>query len=250
MPTSTRSAPRVVAPGAVIRPIALLGAVLVLLGAGLFLVASHLDAPDFVDTLMELFWLSSELNVWAWYGGAVLAVLAAAFALCAVTARRTGRPWVPDLIFTIVAVVLWADESAAIHERTGTLGASLGIGGTFAWIWIGIPVAVVVGALLLVAARRLDGRTRWRLVLAGFVYLSGALGFEALVGFLAVTEGMPGTHPLLVGITVLEESAEVAGVLIAVWAVLARLRITLAEGILVEPADAASTRAARGRHVG
>src|SRR5690606_37424014 len=109
---------------------------------------------------------------------------------------------------------------------------------------VGILAALIVGAVLLWAARQLSPRTRRRLIVAGAVFLAGALGAESLVGALYRNLGLEGGHPAYMALTVIEESLEAAGVVIALWAVVSRLRLVVGGSLQLTP-DPAEARALR-----
>ena len=220
-----------VPPGALVRPVAVLGAVLLLSGSLLALVSGLVGARGAVGSaladLKGVLWANQELNVWTWYSTLLLAGLAAAFALTAVLRRRAGMPALDATVFAVVAAWLSADEAAALHERLGTVARALGVRGTFEWVALGLPIALIGAAALAVVARRTDPSLRRGLALAAVLFLGGALVLEAGAGLLVETYGLSRAAPLFVLEVTLEEGLEAAGVLVALRAVLAGLRIAV-----------------------
>ena len=87
----------------------------------------------------------------------------------------------------------------------------------------------VLGAGLLWLARGIDRALRRRLVLAGAVFLTGAVGLEAVgAAYALASEGgnpwRTGRYLLLVAA---EEALEMLGALLAFGAVLARVRVRI-----------------------
>jgi hypothetical protein len=195
-------------------------------------------------------YIGREGNVYTWYSAMLLAAVAAGLALHALTARAAGRSGLRYAVLAVVALILSADEGAALHEKLGSAARFLGVNPswTFDWLFIGISMAVVGGAFLLWVSRGIDPVLRRRLILAGAVFLLGALVFEALSGLAGKALGGPREPVAIVayqGIQFVEESLEIAGALIALWAVLDGLGPRLIEGrVAIQASGAPSNRAA------
>lgn len=115
-------------------------------------------------------------------------------------------------IFTFLA----ADELVSLHERLiEPLRAALHTSGAFYFAWL-IPyglAVLVVGLAYLRFLIRLPSATRKRLIIAAALYLSGALGLEAMGG--AYLESLGGRHNLPYELlTTLEETLEMAGMIL------------------------------------
>jgi hypothetical protein len=222
-----------------LRPARLMGALwittvaLAALGVGLPLVSSALPGSFGAQAVANVFWVDNDLNVWAWFSTLLLALLALGFAASALVQRTAGRPVVTDVVFAAVAAYLSLDENARLHERLGSLGERVAGTWTYAWVAIGLPAALVVGLLLLWIARRTDSVTRRRLIVAGTVYLAGALGLEVLGGVLHETVGLAWSHPAYILTAGVEELLEAAGVLIALRAAIDRMALRADHGAIV-----------------
>lgn len=165
----------------------------------------------------EVVSLREEHNLGS-FGATVLLLLCGGAAL--------GVRWVTTddsrLLWGVVGVgftVLAADEMLIIHERFGRgTEAVLGdMAPSFAWLVPGVIVVVLLAIVLVPKLRRLPRRT-WRgLLLAAVVFLVGALGLEALGSLLFEMEGAP--DHLAGGLALVEEALEVAGTVIALWAI-------------------------------
>ena len=88
----------------------------------------------------------------------------------------------------------------------------------YAWV---VPGLVLVGAVFLLYARflwRLPPRTRWRFLVAGGLYVGGALGMELLGGKLHTELGY--NTPWYIAAAQLEEVLEMSGVIVFIDALL------------------------------
>lgn len=104
------------------------------------------------------------------------------------------------------------DETISIHERVGDLVTDrIETSGYFLWAWV-IPygiLALVIAASYGPFLGRLPPDTRWRVILAGLLYVGGALGVEMIEAQI-VTEAGSGTREVAV-LAVVEEGLELAG---------------------------------------
>lgn len=205
--------------------LAVVGGVDVLLGDALMLLSGATGSP-FVAKIAEYFWADQEANVWSWYSSFLLGAIGIGLLLLArMQQDRTGRRAYG--VLGVAAIVMSADETASLHEALGYLGDSIG-GLTSNWLLLGIPFAVVAGVVALRLSRRFDPRLRRRLIVAGVVYLLGAVAVESLGGALSGPMGLLRFHPLYVLEVTVEEGLEFAGTLLALRAVLAALQDTAA----------------------
>ncbi|SEN66354.1 hypothetical protein [Cryobacterium luteum] len=187
-----------------------------------------------LSALAGLVYADGEANLWAWASGLLLAGIALCLATVGFAARNEGDLGAPYFVLAAVAVELSADEIAQLHEKLARFDLDSRF--TFAWLTVGVPLAVVACLLLLWIARKIDRLLRRRLIVAGAIYLLGAVGFEA-IGGIAVGGRLDElsraslTYHALVG---MEEGLEVTGALIALGAVLSALVVERMEtGILL-----------------
>jgi hypothetical protein len=185
-----------------------------------FLTAAHWP------NLLRFVNLSREGNLPTWYQSATLFLAGGVAGLVAVAARQQSDPF--RYHWTAVALVfiyLSMDEGAAIHELTvRPLRAALGATGIlyYSWIILGALAVVASGVLFRRFIAGLPVPTRRRLIVAAIVFLSGALGVEALGGMFAEINGR---NNLAYGlITTVEETCEMAGVALFIVALLEHLR--------------------------
>ena len=113
-------------------------------------------------------------------------------------------------------VLMSFDEAAMIHE--GLVGATLtryfGHGQGimyYTWYKLYIPIVILIGLLYVPFLLRLPLRYSLRLLLAGVLFLSGAIGFEMLESYL-VSHGLRGRSVS----RLFEETGEMLGVVLAI----------------------------------
>lgn len=160
---------------------------------------------------------------------------------------RTGRH--PELTafrmhwrgLSLAFFVLALDEGARIHERASwPIGRWLEEQGIFdnailrglfnqAWVVPGLAVVVLIGIVYVPFLRHLAAGDRLRFIVAGGVYVGGALGMEMANGYyFAQVVQHDATYKLL---TVIEEGMEMFGATLFIRALLIHLaRLELARG--------------------
>ncbi len=184
---------------------------------GLAIEALHVQVPDAVgETLVAKLSLSYEANLPTWFASSLLLLCAIAAGTIAHRASRHRVYW-----WCITALAAWMslDEAAELHEHLG--GAIGDVGGVLYFDWV-IPAATIVVALTIAFVpfiRALDPRTRLRLIIAGAVYVSGALVMELPLGWWTEQHGNEGFGYAL--IDWVEETMELVGAVLAFAALLA-----------------------------
>jgi hypothetical protein len=140
--------------------------------------------------------------------------------------HRQSRDWWGWAGLAVGFMVMALDEIVAFHE-----GLSQPVrevlkmerNGIFYFTWI-VPALILVG-LLAASYRtfflRLPVRSRWRFGGAAVLFLGGSLGVEMLSGVYADLHGVKGLGYAL--LTNLEESLELVGLVVFVWALLKHL---------------------------
>lgn len=188
-----------------------------------------------LDPIIRLFHLSLERNVPTFFA-VLLLLLAALVSSAAGRIAETGRfRWT---LLGIVFTFLSFDEFAELHERLIVpVRNSLGTSGFFHFAWI-IPYSAFVLVLAVFYLRwlsRLPTRIRRLLVVSAVVYLAGAVVMESVSGWY-LTEVSHGRNVVYALLTTVEETCEMVGVIVYVYAVslhirddLGGLRISLGE---------------------
>ena len=222
LPPSSRPAPSwtgVAAPLLVVSGVVVLLSLAVTVAAWRLQLAAPGSAPI---AALRWFDVSSERNVPTAWSALLLLSCAVTAAVLAVRARGGAVPGSGWGLVAATCAFLAVDESFELHERLGGLGASVADGRLhFAWVVPGAALACVVGLVLLQRLRAQPAEVRRRLVVAGAVYLTGALVLETASGQVLRSHGAGGTAYTLV--TSLEEGLEMAGASLLLAALLVQL---------------------------
>lgn len=174
--------------------------------------------PGDGDAYVSYFSLSYEQNVPTYYSSVLLLLCALLLALIAAgvkkcSERHLGHWRVLAVGFSYMSL----DEAVEIHEFAGGL---LDLSGVLYFSWV-VPAAVVVTVVALAYIpflRELDRRTRIRFVIAGLVYVGGALVMELPLGYWTEQHGSDSTGYAVIDFV--EEALEIIGVSLFVIALL------------------------------
>ncbi|WP_104182340.1 hypothetical protein [Arthrobacter sp. B0490] len=165
--------------------------------------------------LSDFFNLDREVNIPTWFTAALWLAVAAMAAVLALRASSHRRSW---WLFSLVSLVFSIDESTSLHERLNPAGAVLAqrfdIGLRFAWVIPGSVIALVLVLLLLRLVLSLPVKARIGVIIAGCLFLGGAL-----VGEIFSDLSLQGTSllevpnsPTYIAFNAVEELLEMAGV--------------------------------------
>jgi hypothetical protein len=174
--------------------------------------------------LVRSFDLDQEGNLATWFSVALLLTNSLLLGAIAVTRRRDSpeaagpRAWAG---LALLLLLLSAEEAAAIHEMTVLpLRQLLNADGLLYYTWVvpGGILALLVAAAYLPFLARLPGRTRKRFVLAGMLYVGGAVGLEMIGGRHASLYGANNLSYAL--IAHVEETLEMAGLVVLLYSLL------------------------------
>ena len=220
-------------------------AVIWLFEIAIFLVVAHLITIGMpyllggfehilVRMLFSLFFIDGEGNLPAIFSTCLFLINAVLFLMvrqAAVPAGDSQKIW---LVLASVFVFLALDESISIHERLiDPLRQALGTTGVFYYAWI-IPYGIGVLLLAIVAIPvfwRMPKRIRFWFGLSAAIYLFAAIGLEMVSGkYLVMMNESKDIVWILMA--TLEESLEMAGLIILVYALLLLLRNTY-NGIMI-----------------
>jgi len=183
--------------------------------------------------IQQLFDLDEEQSVPNWYSSAALGIAAALAAAIAGRARRlrdvdAGR-W-----STVAWILLYLcfDEVAGLHETVNSLSS-------ISWTVPFGLIAVVVGWWMLPWVLRLPTPTRNGLIVAGVVYVGGAVGIEMISShFYDESNKRQFLYALN---TVVEEGCEMLGVVIAIRTLLTHMERTAGTATITLDTPAGST---------
>jgi hypothetical protein len=140
------------------------------------------------------FALDAERSLPAWYES--INMITCAMLLCVIAALsvslapRNTRHWA---ILAAIFLLMSIDSSVSFHEVTvSPLRSAFHLSGVFyfSWVVLAAPLVVAVGLYFVPFLLRLPTRTALQFLLAGTIYVGGALGMEFVCGYLATTVGM------------------------------------------------------------
>jgi hypothetical protein len=180
--------------------------VAVVAGLGL---AAELAKGRVPPTLVEHLSLSYEGNVPTWFSSSLLlacAIAAGAIARDATTWRRHW--WGVAVVFGYASM----DEAAEIHEHLGGLIGTHGVL-YFDWVVFAVAVLILLSVLYLRFVIALPRATRIGLIVAGILYVGGAVGMELPLGWWTERFGNEGLGYAL--IDWFEETFEMIGATLA-----------------------------------
>ena len=148
---------------------------------------------------------------------------------CGMTAWWLSRlerlPWPGWTLLAVVLTAAGVEEVAAVHEQfSAPVRSALGVGGwlEFAWIVVGLAVALVVAAVFLRPFLALPTAVKRGLALGTALFLVGSIGMEIPGGRLRELVGIEGAGYVLV--STLEEGLEFAGALVWLGTLVGHLR--------------------------
>lgn len=165
---------------------------------------------------------SAEQTVGSWLTAAILLGCALLLLMIgALTRERVPGHW---RVLGWLFVFLSLDEAVSIHERIGDgVASQIETSGYFLWAWV-IPygiLALAVALLYVPFLWRLPKDTRWHVILAGTIYVGGALGVEMIEARI-VDEVGSGTLNVAI-LAVVEEGLELIGAALFLMALLRHL---------------------------
>lgn len=211
-----------VSPGraALVLTAGILAIVVANVAAGLYQLVTKEQVPVLID-------VAKESSIPTWYSSVLLALAGFLAALAGWAEKARGRGLVrywQGLAMAMFYVSM--DEVAQIHERiedvmpawlTDPFGEWITV---HPWVVVGLPVALLFGVLYIPFLRALPARTRRWFLVAGMVFVAGALGGESLHGVVYVHVGGGVFTSLAI---LMEESLEMAGVVIFIYGLLDHL---------------------------
>ena len=176
---------------------------------GLLVELVHYLRPSFHSVVIPLFSLSIEGNFPTWYASGLLLGCGLWLAVIALGVRQSGGPYARRWALLSAGFVFMSlDEAIEIHEN---LGRIFDLHGVLFFSWV-VPAGILVlalGFLYLPFLRHLPRDSCLRFVLAGGLYLTGALVLELPLGHWAERHGHDNLTYVL--IDWVEETLELCG---------------------------------------
>ena len=143
-------------------------------------------------------------------------------AIIAITKHKQGDRYAFQWkCLSLIFLYLSVNEAAGIHELAiDPLRQALNLGGIFYFAWV-IPGAILVSIFVLAYLKflmSLPAKTRNLFIVAGVIYVGGALGIELVGGAYAYAQGI--TDLAYSIIVTIEEALEMIGILVFIYALL------------------------------
>ena len=177
-----------------------------------------------IHKLVKFFYVELELNAPAFFSTLLLLFASLLLAIITVLKKKQTASFV--LYWSILSIgflFMAFDEIAAVHERLiepmrAILGEqNLGIF-YFAWVVPAVVLVVCLGIFFLKFLINLPVKTRWTFLIAATLYLGGAVGLEMVEGWYSEINGRETL--LYITLTTLEETLEMVGTVVFIWALL------------------------------
>jgi hypothetical protein len=179
----------------------------------------------YLHGIVPMFTFGAEHNVPAYYSALAIFFCALLLAIIAIGERAragsgAGYWWGLAAIFLYLSF----DEALALHERmVAPTQMLLGVSADRYFVWL-LPYALVMLVIAIPYARFvlwLPVRTRRRFVLAGIVFLSGAVGLEIVGGLVHESLGQEGVTFVI--LESLEDLLEMVGIVIFIYALMCHI---------------------------
>jgi len=205
-----------------------LGAVAVLLalqslyGEYLLMHVLGADSDSAPARVIDVLSVNIEESIPTWYSSLALFLAASLLGWIALIKLIHREPFrVYWLGLALIFVYLSADEGAALHETASApLQSAFNTSGffEFGWLLLGIPLVIVFGLAYFRFWLRLPEPTRRLFALAGVLYVGGAVVIESISANLYSTDG--GASFRYLAVATVEESCEMLGVIVLIYALL------------------------------
>ena len=178
----------------------------------------------FIHKSVKFFYVELELNAPAFFSTLLLLFASLLLAVITVLKKKQTASFVLEWSILSIGFLLMAfDEIAAVHERLiepmrTILGEqNLGVF-YFAWVVPAVALVVCLGIFFLRFLIHLSVKTRWTFLIAAAMYLGGAVGLEMIEGWYSEINGRETL--LYMTLTTLEETLEMVGTIVFIWALL------------------------------
>ncbi len=173
-----------------------------------------------------LFDPNGEANIIAWYSASTILLCSLLLGIIAFVKKVDHDSYTLHWgILSFIFLYLSADEAAMLHEIADKpLREFLNLGGFFYYSWI-IPAGVaflIFGMAYLKFLIHLPSKTRWLFIIAGGIFVGGAIGLESFSGLYddMYMQGEIASDWFVIIFETTEEFMEMLGIVIFIHALL------------------------------
>jgi hypothetical protein len=190
--------------------------------------------------LIPLFYVDTEDNIPSYFSAVQLLIAALLLGAIAFVKQRARAPYrIRWILLALTFLYLSIDEAEGLHELTiepmrRLLGSWASGFLYYAWVVPGAAVAVALGLAYLKLLREFPDRLRRLVVLGAMLFTGGSIGMELVGGWWFDHYGKTLLYSMIVTV---EEGAEMAGITVFIYALLAylgeiagELRVTFGRG--------------------
>lgn len=180
--------------------------------------------------------LDFEESLYTWFSTVMLSAAAfICFFLSLKDHKQTKKVKIQWRIIGSLFFLLSADEMLSFHERvSGMLSTSFSTSGIFEFAWV-IPAIIIIPILFLLFLpfiRHLHTRVSYTIIIAGAIFVFGAVGMEMIAGiFISENSSQDDvfTSPIYRFLVNIEEGMEVLGVIVFIKALLMQAEVYFPE---------------------
>ena len=187
----------------------------------------------FLHKMVKVFNLDLEQNVSSFFSMLLLLFTSLLLAFITVLKRKQKASYLFEwAILSIGFLFMTFDESTQIHEkliepmRAILGGKNLGIF-YYAWVVPAIGLVLFLSLFFLKFLWSLPAKPRLTFIISGIIYIGGAIGMELIGGNYAEIHGRD--NLIYIALTTIEESLEMLGVIVFIWALLEYIAVTYGE---------------------
>jgi hypothetical protein len=177
-----------------------------------------------ISHVRTIFDFEYDSNLTTWYSSITLLICSLLLTIIAIAKKKARDPYgFHWKMLAVIFAIMSLDEVAMLHERAGNLIDILSpveYSGwlNYQWVLLGIPLTAIIAITYLRFMLHLPARTRNLFLLAGALFVGGALGLEMLSGHQASLD--TSSQFLYILYMTIEELWEKLGVLVFIYALL------------------------------
>ncbi len=178
------------------------------------------------ESYIRLFNLNGEANIPAWFSSCILLLSSFLLGIIAISKKMNqGSCVLHWSVLSFIFLYLSMDEAAIIHEMAvKPLRSIFHLEGFFYYGWI-IPAGIavlVMGLAYLKFLFNLPPKTKWLFILAGCIFVGGAIGMEAFSGLYddMFSQGRIVSDDFVIIFETIEEFMEMSGIVIFIYSLL------------------------------